>query len=149
MGSVIFWIVSLPSLSMVIDVHGVFLNTILDQLTALEKIACSSWRSRLSMMRVEASLMSFSFDSCEKVSARLFLSVLFARITSMGLSKSFWLSLVTILCGANLKIDGLGANSGLSFGPDLCGNLMVHVFFGKGAGVAVCVLLGVPCQVVD
>ena len=100
-------------------------------------------------MRVEASLMFFSFDSCEKVSARLFLSVLFARITSMGLSMSFWLSLVTILCGANLKIDSFGANSGLSFGPSLCGNLMVHVFFGKGGGVAAGVLIGVPCQVVD
>ena len=89
MGSVIFLVFSLP-FSSVIDVeHGVFLNTILDQLTALEKIARSSWRSRLSMMRVEASLMSFSFDSCEKVSARLFLSVLFARITSMGLLMSF------------------------------------------------------------
>ena len=88
-GSVVLWIVSLPSLSVVIDVHGVFLNTILDQFIALEKIAHSSWRSRLSMMRVEASLMSFSSDSCEKVSARLFLSVLFARITSTGLLMSF------------------------------------------------------------
>ena len=40
------------------------------------------------MMVVEASLMSFSSDSCEKVSARLLLSVLFARITLMGLSIS-------------------------------------------------------------
>ena len=73
-----------------IDVeHSVFLNTILDQLTALEKIAWLSWSPRLSMMMVDASLMSFSSDSCEKVSARLFLSVLFARITSMGLSMSF------------------------------------------------------------
>ena len=28
-------------------------------------------------------------------------------------------------------------------------NLMVHVFFGKGVGVATGLLLGVPCQVVD
>ena len=42
MGSVIFWFVSLPSSSMVIVEHGVFLNTIFVQLTALEKIACLS-----------------------------------------------------------------------------------------------------------
>ena len=89
MGFVIFWIVSLPSSSMAIDVHSVFLNTILDQLTALEKIASLSWSPRLLRMVVEASLISFSSDSCEKVSAILFLSVLFARITSMGLSMSF------------------------------------------------------------
>ena len=89
MGSVIFLGVSSPSSLMVVVVHGVFLNTILYQLTALEKIACLSWSLRLSMIVVEVSLMSFSFDSCEKVRARLFLSVLFARITSIGLSMSF------------------------------------------------------------
>ena len=89
MGSVIFFIVSLPFSSVVIDVHGVFLNTILDQFTALEKIAWLSWSPRISMIVVEASLMSFSSDSCEKVRARLLLSVLLARITSMGLSMSF------------------------------------------------------------
>ena len=89
MGSVIFLFVSLPSSSVVIIEHGVFLNTILDQFTALEKIAWLSWSPRLSIMIEEASLMSFSFDSCEKVSARLLLSALFARITSMGLLMSF------------------------------------------------------------
>ena len=39
--------------------------------------------------------------------------------------------------------------AGLSFGPNLCGNQMVHVFFGKGAGVAARLLIGVSCQVVD
>ena len=42
MGFVIFFVVSLPSSLMVVVEHGVFLNTILDQLTALEKIACLS-----------------------------------------------------------------------------------------------------------
>ena len=148
-GSVIFFVVSLPSSPVVIDVHGVFLNTILDQLIALEKIVRLSWRPRVSMISEEASLISFSSDSCEKVSARLFLSVLFARITSMGLSMSFRLRLDTMLCGAFLKIDSFGTISSLSFGPNLCGNLMVHVFFGKGVGVAVSVLIGVFCQVVD
>ena len=149
MGSVIFLVISLP-FSLVIDVeHGVFLNTILDQLTDLEKIARSSWSPRLSMMKVEASLMSFSFNSCEKVSARLFLSVLFARITLMGLSMSFRLRLFTMLCGVFMKSVSFGTISGLSFGPSLCGNRMVHVFFGKGAGVAMGLLNGMFCQVVD
>ena len=99
-------------------------------------------------MVVEASLISFSSNSCEKVSARLLLSVLFARITSMGLSRSCWLSLVTILCGGKLKSMGVSI-AGLSFGPNLCGNLMVRVFFGKGAGVAARLSVGVSCQVVD
>ena len=38
--------------------------------------------------------------------------------------------------------------AGLSFGPKVCGNLMVHIFFGKGAGVAVSLLDGLSSQVV-
>ena len=87
-GSVIFLFVSLSSSLIVIDVHGVFLNTIVDQFTALEKIACLSCSPRHSMMMLDASLISFSFDSCEKVSVMLLLSVLFARITLMFLLTS-------------------------------------------------------------
>ena len=58
------------------------------------------------------------------------------------------MSLTTILCGGNLKGGGVSI-AGLSFGPNLCGKQMVHVFFGKRAGVAAGLLIGMSCQVVD
>ena len=88
-GSVIFLVTSVSSPLVIVVVQGVFLKMIFDQLTALEKIASLSWSPSVSMISVEASLISFSLDSCEKVSARLLLSVLFARTTSMGLSMNF------------------------------------------------------------